>query len=139
MVNQKELQELMAELETESDRELDPMQTRLHQTLQSFDSADFPRNLHGQVMKSIYLRQFRLPLLLINLILAGNFILSAMQLWTLLGVSARLMQLPRVGVNPDTLRALTAAVPMGSAALFGVNLALLVLSLYLLFKMREVL
>jgi hypothetical protein len=90
------LEELIKELSltAETSHELDnhmntTTNTQVYQTLKEFDEVEFPKELHGRIMRSVYLRQFKTPLAVINTILFANLSLSVYRLWTLMGDSVQ--------------------------------------------------
>lgn len=112
-------------------------------SLEEMPEVEFPHALHGRIMQSLYLRQFRLPLYIINGILAVNFSISAYHLWNM--VSARANQMAQ-GIEAISLgdRALyfsqaLQAVPLDSTLIFLANFALIGAGAYLFYRLSSLL
>ena len=139
------IQTIIAELEsTEAAHELEinPMETQLHHTLSTFEEIEFPSELHGRIMKSIYLRQFKTPLVIINSILAVNFGISTYQLSRLVGPTVSKLAAEgslHLGNLTPSLQLVLQSVPGSAQLVFGANLALLVIGGYLLLTLRKML
>ncbi len=55
--------------------------------IKKIQEVEFPQHLHGRIMRSIYLRQFKLPLFVINILLLLNLSLSGWHLVRSMGVA----------------------------------------------------
>jgi hypothetical protein len=140
------LAELIRELELteETSNELDKnqMQTTVYQTLKDFEDVEFPKELHGRIMRSIYLRQFKMPLTLINVILAANLSISLYRLWTTMNLnwSKLVAAMPQQSWGEQVFTSIqyaVASVPVGSAMVVAVNISLLAIGLYLFGRLRS--
>lgn len=117
-------------------------------TLKSFDDmhdVEFPQALHGRIMRSIYLRQFRLPLYIINGMLGVNLGLSSYHLWNMVSVRAGQLasglQAEKIGFGDRALHLSQAiqSVPLDSSLIFVANLALMGAGMYLLYRLSSML
>jgi hypothetical protein len=141
------LEELIKELSltAETSHELDnhmntTTNTQVYQTLKEFDEVEFPKELHGRIMRSVYLRQFKTPLAVINTILFANLSLSVYRLWTLMGDSVQAVagQVPTQAHSFfASFQAAAASVPLGSAAVVAINCSLFAAGVYLMVKLQS--
>jgi hypothetical protein len=113
---------------------------QVYQTLKEFDEVEFPKELHGRIMRSVYLRQFKTPLAVINTILFANLSLSVYRLWTLMGDSVQAVagQVPTQAHSFfASFQAAIASVPLGSAAVVAINCSLFAAGVYLMVKLQS--
>ncbi len=121
------------------------IQHNFFETLRHFDQmpeVDVPDGLHGRIMRSLYLQQFKLPLVVINSILFLNLLISGVQLWSTNEGSFRAAMQTFGNAGPTgafvpTLAKAWSALPLESGAVFLANLALVTAGIYLLWRLRS--
>ena len=98
---------------------------------------EFPRELHGRIMRSVYLSRFRLPLLIVNLLLGVNFFLSGWNIWQTF--RSQIPAAPALAEQTLAVRfsQLGAAMFTGEAAVFLLSLGFLSIGLLMLHRLNH--
>jgi hypothetical protein len=111
-----------------------------YSTLKHFDDmpeVEFPSALHGRIMRSLYLQQFKLPLVLINAILFVNLSISSFHLWGMSKDGFReAFRIISQGPSFASAGHAMTALPLESSGVFLANLALMTAGMYLLYRLR---
>jgi hypothetical protein len=110
-------------------------------TLKHFDDmpeVEFPSALHGRIMRSLYLQQFKLPLVLINAILFVNLSISSFHLWHMSkdGFREAFRIISQGGPSFASAGHAMTALPLETSGVFLANLALMTAGMYLLYRLR---
>ncbi len=103
--------------------------------IKKIQEIEFPQDLHGRIMRSLYLRQFKLPLVVINALLVLNLSLSG---WHLIGslhsgTGASVV----TGTFLFRMWESLATVPGGAFEILILNAALLGVGVYVFLKLNR--
>jgi len=136
------IKKIINELDMPEDNNTDPMETHLHTSLNSFEEMEFPTELHGRIMRTLYLRQFRTPLLIINTILGVNFVLASYEFWRVAGPTVSALWKDgtmHMGTITSSLVSVVQSISFGTNAMFAASLLMFAAGIAFFVKLNQVL
>ncbi len=102
--------------------------------IKKIQEIDFPQDLHGRIMRSLYLRQFKLPLVVINALLMLNLSLSG---WHLMRSLQAGTEVSGTGAFLVRTWEFLATIAGEDLQLLLLNTALLAVGVYLFLKLNR--
>jgi len=108
--------------------------------IKEIEEFEFPSRLHGRIMRTIYLRQFKLPLTVINALLFLNLAISTWRVWGVLyeDVVKTVGRIPALSESFSVyFYSLARILPTAAMMMFILSFLLMGAGVYTLVKLRS--